>query len=92
MNFKIFDKVCVLIVGFKGGVLECLPKASEVLCLGGAKAQSPLDRGYGFEGDPQEGGQGGKDAKLTSFFKSIFFNSDMCGFYCFAIIEADSHS
>lgn len=60
MNFKIFDKVYVLIIDFKGGVLECPPKVGEGLCLGGAKEPGPLDRGCGLEGEPQEGGRGGK--------------------------------
>lgn len=43
MNFRILDKVCVLIACFKEGVPECLPKAGKVLCPGGAKEPSPLD-------------------------------------------------
>lgn len=51
MNFIIFDKACVFITSFEGGVSKCPPKAGEVLCPGGEKSPSPLDRGCSTEGE-----------------------------------------
>lgn len=50
-----FNKVCVLIANLEGGVLKCPPQASEVFCLGGAKAPSSFDRGLNPKRRAQEG-------------------------------------
>lgn len=42
MNFKMFDKVCVLITGFEGGVPKCPPKVGEVLFLGGEEGDRKI--------------------------------------------------
>lgn len=47
---------CVLITGFKRGVLEYPLQGSKVLCFGGAKAPSLFDRGLGPEERAQEKG------------------------------------